>query len=329
MKVSQVPGYVYRELRENYDDPFWWRNRALHRIVGPFHLNVYPRRDGSIDVTTADWDTLIVLDACRADLFEERVTTEGYDDYDVVKSRGSATQEWTVQNWAGGEFGDTVYVTANPFVSREAGDSFHELYEPWLTHFDEEVATVHPEDATEVAIEAHERHPNKRLVVHYMQPHHPFLNTPDVQFHGWQIPDFEDWERHKDETGLSEEQENAHPHTPWEALYMGMIGKEDLWKAYADNLDVVMESVERLLEGVDGRSVITSDHGNMLGERTWPIPMRVYGHPTGVRNAELVDVPWAVVESGSRRSIEAGTVASTSDSEDDVARDRLRDLGYV
>lgn len=329
MRIKDLPTYVVCELRENYDDPFWWRNRILHRIVGPFHLNVYPTRRGSLDVTTADWDTLVVLDACRVDLFEERTSLERYDQYRVVKSSGSATREWTLQNWGGGRFGDTVYVTANPFVSREVGGSFHELYEPWLTHFHENDRTVHPDDTTGVAIEAHQAYPDKRIVVHYMQPHHPFLTTPDLMFHGWQIPDFDDWTDHKEEVGLSEEQRDAHPHTPWEALYMGLVSKAEVWKAYAKNLDVVLESVEDLIAAVDGRVVITSDHGNMVGERTWPIPMRVYGHPTGVRNPELVDVPWAVIDTGPRRETTEGSVRSTSESSGGVVEERLEDLGYV
>jgi hypothetical protein len=329
MNLRDLPGYVVREIRENYDDPFWWRNRALHRIIGPFHLNVYPTRGGSIDVTTADWDTLVVLDACRVDLFEEQVATEEYEDYRVVTSRGSATREWTLQNWAGDTFGDVVYVTANPFVSREVGDTFHEIYEPWLTHFDEDDRTVHPADVTEVSKEAHEEHPNKRVVVHYMQPHHPFVTRPELQFHGWQITDFDEWEEHKDETGLAAEQRNAHPHTPWEALYMGEAGRAEIWEAYSENLDLAMDAVDDLVAAIDGRVVVTSDHGNMFGEWTWPIPMRVYGHPTGVRNSELVDVPWAVAQSGPRRSITAGDIRSASDSDREIVDERLEDLGYV
>ena len=168
MNIWSLPRYVAGELRENHDDPYWWRNRLFHRVIGPFHIHVYPTRRGAIDVATADWDTLVVLDACRADLFGARAVSAAFDSVETVTSPGSATQEWTRQTWVGRTFGDTVYVTANPFVSREAGDAFHDIYEPWLTHFDEETRTVHPDDVTEVALEAHAAHPNKRVVVHYM-----------------------------------------------------------------------------------------------------------------------------------------------------------------
>jgi len=180
-----------------------------------------------------------------------------------------------------------------------------------------------------VAIEAHEEHPDKRIVVHYMQPHHPFIGFPELQYHGWQIDDFDDWADHKEETGLSEEQRMAHPQTPWEALYMGEATADAIWDAYAQNLDLVLDAVDELLAATTGRTVLTSDHGNMFGERTWPIPMRVYGHPTGVRNRELVDVPWAVVDDGNRRDVTDGSVRSVSESANEVVEDRLNDLGYI
>lgn len=329
MGLTDVPSYVYRELRDNYDDRFWWRNRILHRIVGPFHLNVYPTRRGSIRVMDEDWDTLVVLDGCRADLFEAGAPLETYDDYRRVTSAGSATQEWTRQNFTGCSFGDTVYVTANPFVSRETSGAFHDVIEPWLTDFDETERTVRPASVTDAALAAHDEYPDKRVVVHYMQPHHPFVEAPDVQYHGWDIDDFEAWTEQKEETGLAEEQAGDHPHTPWEALYLGLVTEKRLREAYAANLDLVLASVDDLLADIEGRTVITSDHGNMFGERTWPVPLRVYGHPTGVRNPELVRVPWAVVDSGDRRELREAGTSATADVDSDVVEERLRDLGYA
>jgi len=329
MSLTGALRYAYREIRDNYDDRFWWRNRFLHRIIAPFHLNVYPTRSGSVDVMAEDWDTLVVLDACRVDLFEECADLDSCDEFGVKTSHGSATQEWVRQNFADRSFGDTVYVTANPFVSREASDSFHELYEPWYTEFDEEIRTVLPEDTTEAAIEAHREHPDKRLLVHYMQPHHPFITAPDLRFHGWQIDDFEGWTQHQEETGLKEATERGRPHTPWDALYMGLVSEADVWEAYSENLDVTLDAVSDLLDAVDGRTVVTSDHGNMFGERTFPLPMRVFGHPTGVRNAELVEVPWAVFEGDQRRDVTEEGTSTTEEHEEAVVTERLEDLGYV
>jgi len=329
MSVLDGLRYAYREIRDNYDDRFWWRNRFFHRLIAPFHLTVYPTRSAAIDVPEADWDTLIVLDACRTDLFEERADVDRYDEYRTVTSRGSATQEWVRQNFAGRSFGDMVYVTANPFVSREAGDAFHEIYEPWVSEFDEETRTVLPEQTTETAIRAHRDHPDKRIVVHYMQPHHPFVTAPELQFHGWQIDDFEGWKEKQEETGLKDDVKKGRPHTPWDALYMGLVSKEAVWDAYGDNLTRTLDSVSELLDEIEGRTVLTSDHGNMLGERTFPLPLQVYGHPSGIRNSELVDVPWAVVETGQRRTVSDDGTVTQSEHDQEMVQDRLEDLGYV
>jgi hypothetical protein len=41
--------------------------------------------------------------------------------------------------------------------------------------WDDETGTVRAETRTNAALEAAERFPHKRLVVHYMQPHYPFV----------------------------------------------------------------------------------------------------------------------------------------------------------
>jgi hypothetical protein len=110
---------------------------------------------------------------------------------------------------------------------------------------------------------------------------------------------------------------------------MGAVDRDDLWRAYGDNLRLVLDAVEDLLADVEGRVVLTSDHGNMLGERTFPLPLRVYGHPKGIRNRELVEVPWATIDRGERRTIRAGETASIAESDSEELEDRLEDLGYV
>jgi hypothetical protein len=329
MGLKDTASYVFDGLRESYDDPFWWRERVFEFLVGPFHTNVYPTRDGSVRVMDEDWDTLVVLDACRADLFAERAPLTSYDDYRTVTSRGSTTREWVRQNFAGGDFGDTVYVTSNPYVSREAGDAFHELVECWLDDFDHERKTVPPDAVVEAAKRAHEEYPDKRVVVHFMQPHHPFIGDHELSFAGWQI----EGETHAGDGNAGIEHDHTsdrqRPYTPWDALWMGRVSRDDLWRAYGDNLTLALDAVDDLLDDIEGRVAITSDHGNMMGERTFPLPLRVYGHPKGIRNRELVEVPWAVRDVGERRTIRSGETRSVTDSDADDLEDRLADLGYV
>lgn len=309
--------YGLREVLEHYDEPHWYRNRIEQRIIRPFHLGVHPGRAGSIHVMEKSWDNLIVLDACRWDLFEKVVDTTKFDQYWTVDSLGSGTGEWTQQNFAGGSFGDTVYVTSNPHTSQIAGDSFHRLYECWRDNFDDDSGTVHPEPVVEAARTAIESHPNKRLVVHFMQPHHPFVRREETQYGGWQR-DYEgsegDWKR---------------PIHVWDALEMGLIDRETVWEAYADNLEYVMPHVERLVDELPGRSVITSDHGNFLGERVWPVPIRLYGHTTGVRHPAVNRVPWGIVNDEEAREVINDGVNPVTERADKVTKQRLKQLGYL
>lgn len=137
----------------------------------------YPGYNEAIHVMDEDWDNLIVLDACRADYFEQVANFNRYDNYGSRISLGSHSSEWTRRNFQGKKFGDTVYVSANPHTSLEASDSFHHIYELWETDFDDEVGVVRPDTVRDMAVEAHERFPNKRLIIHFMQPHGPFLGS--------------------------------------------------------------------------------------------------------------------------------------------------------
>lgn len=285
-------------------------NRLYHRRG---HLRDY--NPSGVDVFEEDWDALIVLDACRYDLFARRSTLSGT--LETRRSRGSSTVEFLRGNVADRDLRDTVYVTANPQLHRyhdELDARFHEVVHVWMENgWNEEHGTVLPETTTEYAREAAERYPNKRLLVHYLQPHYPFIDA-DMEFD----------RGHVDETGdedvfwlrLTDSRLDVDPST--------------IWDAYARNLDRALPHVESLLSALEGRTVVTSDHGNMIGERAFPLPMRIWGHPKGIHLDPLVTVPWLVVDGGRRREIVAED--STADERavaDEVVTDRLADLGYV
>jgi hypothetical protein len=65
----------------------------------------------------------------------------------------------------------------------------------------------------------------------------------------------------------------------------------------------------------------------MMGERTWPFPIQLYGHPRDLRADPLVTVPWAVLD-GDRRDIIDDGVNSSTEANDSEITDRLQALGY-
>jgi len=237
-----------------------------------------------------DWDTLIVLDACRADYFEQVANPEEFDQYTPRVSLGSHSSEWTRRNFGGKSFGDTVYVSANPHTSLEAGDSFHEIVELWESETDEEAGVVLPATVRDAAIEAHESYPNKRLIVHFMQPHGPFIGSD-------QEPPYK----------LGREYDSA----------------QDYWQDYSDNLDYVLDYAHDVAEAIPGRTVFTADHGQMFPQGLLR-KLGVNSHPPRFRLPEVVEIPWAVLD-GPRRQTRAGTVNEANSAR---IEENLELLGY-
>ncbi|WP_336343286.1 alkaline phosphatase family protein [Halalkalicoccus ordinarius] len=267
------------------------------------------------DVIEEDWDTLIILDACRYDMFKDQNTLSGQ--LETRTSRSSHTSEFLRGNFKDRTIRDTVYTTASPQLERyrdEIDVEFHTVKNVWNTdRWDDEEGTVRPEDMTAAGLEAHERYPNKRHIVHYMQPHYPFIGSSVDE-------------------GTRGFGEDTSEFDIWEQRIRGRIDMEadDVWPPYRHNLDLALDSVSDLCAQIDGKIVVTSDHGNMLGERCSPFPIREWGHPAGVYDDHLVTVPWFVVESEGRRRITSGSRPTESDEVDtDTVNERLKDLGYV
>jgi hypothetical protein len=253
-------------------------------------------------------------------MFEEVNDIDGTLSEEV--SRGSATAEWLRANVAGRDLSDTVYVTANPQLERhrESWDvQFHEIVNVWLDEgWDDDTGTVLAETLTNAAIDAIKQFPNKRLVVHYMQPHYPF------------VPSQSEFDKGHLRT-ISGRGDSASGENVWNQKFLNDLGvpAEKLWSMYLENLEYVLASVKELLQHVTGKTVITSDHGNYVGERARPMPIREYGHPRGIYDEPLVCVPWLEIVQGPRREITKEETNSMSRSvETDEINQRLRDLGY-
>jgi hypothetical protein len=90
-----------------------------------------------------------------------------------------------------------------------------------------------------------------------------------------------------------------------------------------------LEEVDQLLGKLDGKTVVTADHGEMLGERVFPFTTRVWGHSEGFSTRILRTVPWLVVESDERRGVISEDPETVADLEEEAVSGRLEALGYV
>lgn len=266
--------------------------------------------DPGVPIYDLNWDLLIILDACRADLMQEIV-----DDYDfldgsgTIRSVGSVTREWMEKNFIAEyeeEMRRTSYVCGNPHSDSVLDSSkFSDLHEVWRDAW-VDPGTVPPEALTNKAIEEG-RSGYDRMIVHYMQPHCPFLSAPELS------------------AGKRLENFGNQPHDDvWTLLEKGRVDKEAVWAGYRDNLRIGLEEVSVLLENIDASDVlITSDHGNALGE--WGL----YGHPDRMPFESLREVPYYRTRATDQRTRTESELAVETTDDDSSVEERLRSLGYV
>jgi hypothetical protein len=281
-------------------------------------LNGYRYGEG-VDVMSEDWDNLLILDACRYDYFQR--VHDLYGELRTATSKGKTSWEFLERNFQGRDLHDTIYVTANTFHDDLDQDVFFtiestlenetEYGEGWEQGIDQ----VHPQRVVDLAREVHERYPHKRLIVHFMQPHQPFIGETADQLRAT-VPDDaapEGYEEFK--------QDHIHYH-----LAREYVTVEQFRQAYEETLEFVLEYVEELLSTLGGKSVITADHGELLGERV--LGRQTYGHNSKWDCPELREVPWFVVEADERRQIEPDDPIGYDELDAQAREEHMRALGY-
>lgn len=225
-----------------------------------------------------DWDNLILLDACRHDVFED---VFGESDYRI--SLGSATPEFIRKTFSEGYFSDVVYVTGNPhfygdvfenITGRLPDEVFHAVYNTYETDWDENEGVVLSEPLLRDAMNARKMFPEKKIIVHFMQPHVPFVKS-----------EFEQSPNNPAGEGSSIEVDK-NPLSETQKAELGKIEPSLVKKNYRKNLEYVKSFVKNLSEDLEGKTVVTSDHGELLGEQG------IWGHPAGRSEKELRIVPW-------------------------------------
>ena len=254
-----------------------------------------------VNIHEEDWDNLVILDACRFDYFEKYHDLEGT--LESRLSRGSTSEEFIRGNFSNLIAYDTVYFSDNPWYGRLHRGIDSELYHFSFCERDAFDGTVsHPATVTDAALEYYEEHPNKRFIVHYMQPHAPYFTADGAERFRWPG-------------------ENKYDCSPAEVQ-----------KAYIDNLRCVLGEIPRLIESMDGKTVVTADHGELLGERIYPLPMIQYQHFGGLYVDPLVKVPWFIVDDGTEKEIVAESSPLKYEYPEDFEEqidEQLKDLGYL
>jgi hypothetical protein len=251
-------------------------------------------------VNESDWDYLIVLDACRYDYFKENYTDFFQGELEKYRSRGSATPEWLWSTFTSRY--SYNYISANPYINGQgltlgelvsgedsdwtANEHFQNVVDSWIQDWDDEINTVRPEDLTDTALENLQY---EKTVIHYIQPHRPFISIGESDFEWSPKNKLED----EEESTARKILDTTRP--LWDPVFSLMPytlqSRVKGFLAMGNDYEKLarVKEVARLIEGLDGKVVVTADHGELLGEGGW-------GHYIGGKEDELLNVPWVEIE---------------------------------
>lgn len=295
----QLRWLIYRKLRIENFIRYYLNTDGRNTFFWVLYKNLYtPFLERSIgpgiDIMSEDWDNLVILDAYRSDYFEKFSRFEG--EYKQVVSKGDHSHEFVKKNFSQKHW-DLIVVTANVWYEKSpytSENTFFKLINPASSR-----SKSHRE-VTEEAINQIENHPDKRLIIHYMSPHAPFEGELAKKL--------------------------VRP--PWRDLYHmftnNLINKHTLRQAYIETIEVIESEIEMLLPHLKGKTVITSDHGENLGERQHCFTLHDHGNPS----KECRLVPWLVLEFNDRKELKSENPEEYDVLNESDVEKRLEYLGY-
>jgi len=109
----------------------------------------------------------------------------------------------------------------------------------------------------------------------------------------------------------------------------GEVSIQKTCKAYQETFNIVLKHVETLVNSLTGKSVVSSDHGELLGERIVPFAPPKFGHSHQyIENETLYRVPCLEIPGEIRRDVMSEDPVTFDSGEIDTIEDRLHSLGY-
>ena len=286
------------------------------------------------DVMKEKWDYLIILDACRYDYFASLYKEFFHGELEKRISTGSSTPEWCLRQFKG-YYPDVIYISGNPFINSkvemrgfDAKKHFYEVIDVWDFGWSEELGTVPPENINRTVLDLISRFPRKRLIIHYLQPHVPYI-SPKFKT-SVKAPVITDWRNRALLTTAKTNRLNRYLNASVNTLgnllvrakLLGCVdeirellglppathndavrrkyGISGLREAYRENLRIALAHAANLCDRLisyrpSSQIVITSDHGELLGENG------KFGHRAKSKDPYLLEIPWLRVKSVKRK----------------------------
>jgi len=276
------------KILKNWSNPNYLRNAFFNKL---FSL-LYRRNNGDF-IFDEYWDNLIILDACRYDYFEELFKKrEMKGDLREKKSRGAHTISFLRENFRKDKYYDIIYITGNPYVDKFLKNNLFKIISPWKDQWDETYHTVLPQTIYKIVIDVIQKYTGKRLIIHFMQPHYPYIDYNANQTNRRVLSN----SNQETDSIVKIKKKSS-----FLSMYSGQIyttmDKDTQIQAYKKNLELVLNFVEKLINILPGTTIVTSDHGEAFGEKIFPLlPFRYYGHHKRFKIPILLKIPWLKIK---------------------------------
>ncbi|MDS0280546.1 hypothetical protein [Haloarcula onubensis] len=273
-------------------------------------INQYKHVQTATNIYEKNWDLLLLLDCARPDMMREVQNDYRFlDEIGEITSVATCSRQWMENTFVTEymeQMGRTVHVTANTASDAALSKKqFQHLEEVWRDGWDEELRTIPAEEVTDRTIHFMRKTDAERYIVHYMQPHLPFVTRPDID------------SRVVTTAGVQAQGKNLAD------LHKAGYSKEELWEASLENLRYVLDSVEVLLSNVDAeRAIISADHGQAFGEGN------VWSHPCFEYIDPLTQVPWCLTSATDSGNYTPEYEPTATTDGDISLEDKLEALGY-
>lgn len=222
----------------------------------------------------SDWKVLIILDACRFDFFARAIDDSKLEgELKAVDSEAKTTRAWYAKHWSD-HYPSITLISSNPSpwahdLDEKPGNNFGESYkveknlvevEPKEDFWQEPQAIFEAFGNLEVKSE--------KVILHTVSPHQPFRCEAGKRF-------LESLDVPENEACNSYIVEWAEKHS-WEKIE----------RYYLKDINYVLETIEENFFHLGGPVVLSSDHGELIGERGR------YGHSIEIDHPSLRIVPW-------------------------------------
>lgn len=323
-KAIRNPSKAYRYLR---------RTVSPINPLENLYLSIGSRYSFGTHVMERDWDILIILDTCRVDAL--RTVADEYkflNNIGRIWSLGGTSPEWiahTFDRTYADELTDVAYVTSNPHAVTVLEDrevlAHHSsavrrfyrygnwnpvqtdelaLYDPVVSYTSNiDIETVNqindvtpPRYITDRAIRVSREQSPNRMILHYMQPHYPWVSRAIDENR-----EIKQYEKGPDQVKSA--------------------GLEQVFNSYLSDLRYVLNDLGILLNNIDAKkAVISADHGDAFGE--WGI----FGHGPGRFHPQVRYVPWAVTSASDSGEYEPQI--DPPNTMDPSTAEQLEALGY-